>query len=81
MDRFFFNPDGYRALAAAVILQAVKDARRGDSGAAAWLEDSGQDIYEAITGETVSSEFWIGWVRAKCPGGSVKKLTREKHAA
>lgn len=69
----FFYSDGYRSLAAAVLLQAVKDARRGSSGAAAWLLDTGLDWFEFVTGERMDPEFWAKWVRDGFPGGKLKR--------
>lgn len=69
---FFFERSGYKALAAGVVLQALKDVRKGDSKAAYWLEREGMDWYEFASGENVDPEFWIKWVRAGCPGKTSK---------
>jgi len=68
----------YRALAAAMLLQAVKDAQSGSAGAKDWLLDAGLEFFEFATGETMDPEFWNGWVTKGCPGGKLKRKRGKK---
>lgn len=56
------DPDGARNLAAAILLQACKDAGAGDDGARDWLQDdNGGIFYAEILGfDTNAVSRWIG---------------------
>ena len=58
--------DPYRFLAIAIIHQAARDARRGDSSARAWLQETGQTWID-LAGLPISPAAWARWVRAGCP--------------
>lgn len=50
---------GERALLAAVIAQALKDARRGSQEAASWLDDVGPDWCEDFLG--IAATAAVAW--------------------
>jgi hypothetical protein len=63
--RSVMAPDPYRALAAAVVLEAIKQARKKDRGAKAWLLDEGYDWLECL-GFLISIEAWERFVKNGC---------------
>lgn len=73
--------DPYKALALAVLLQAVTDIRtKAGSGerrlsARRWLLESGQFWLEACTSLAISPDYWQAWVSAGCPKDWQKKPT------
>lgn len=77
-NKNFADSLDYRALAAAVLLQAVKDAQSGSAGAKDWLLDAGLEFFEFATGETMDPEFWLDWVEKGCPGGKLKRKRGKK---
>jgi len=76
-NKNFADSLDYRALAAAVLLQAAKDVQNGSSGAAAWLLDTGIDWFEFVTGERMDADYWAKWVGDGCPGKHKKKRGRK----
>jgi hypothetical protein len=50
----YYSPEACRALAAALLLRAVRDARRGDEGAVAWVLSADSQMWA----ETLGLERW-----------------------
>ena len=59
--------DPWAALAGAVLLRAVEDARGGDSLAVAWLLREGLFYLDGL-GLDVDPEYLKAWVNSGCPG-------------
>lgn len=72
--------DPHAALAAAVLVDAVKLTRRGDGEAASWLAGAGLDWLDAI-GLDLDPDFWSAWVACGCPkltGNRAKRQRRRR---
>lgn len=71
--------DPWAALAGAILIQAVNDARAGDCLAAAWLEREGLFYLEGL-GLDIDSDHLRAWIRDNCPKKPVE-LPRLKKTA
>lgn len=74
--------DPWQALAGAVVLKAVQDARAGDPCAAAWLANEAM-IYLDALGVDLDPEYLQAWVKSGCPGAKkpVQRPRLEKRAS
>lgn len=71
--------DPWAALAGAILIRAVNDARAGDSLAAAWLEREGLLYLEGL-GLDIDPDHLRAWIRENCPKKPVESPRLKKAA-
>jgi hypothetical protein len=68
--------DGYRALAAALVLGAVREARAGWSEARSWLLEQDSEIWLDIL--DLDPDVIKAWLAADCPNGRQRRNGRRQ---
>lgn len=77
-DRVYSAGDPYAALGAAIVIQAIQEARAGCQEAATWLLSDGQMIIDGL-GLDVDPQWLRRFVEQGCPvNGDNRKRHRKK---
>lgn len=74
-DRRILAGDPWAGLAAAIILQAARDAQAGSGEAAAWLLEEAPDLF-GLLGLDIHPDRVRRWVLAGCPGKRKARYVR-----